>query len=88
MTFQPDKVADFQSIFSESKEKIRNFEGCQHLELLRCVKPDNVFFTYSFWESEANLDNYRHSEFFKATWSRTKVLFADKPEAWSTQVDA
>lgn len=88
MTFQPDKVADFQLIFSESKEKIRNSKGCQHLELLRCVKPDNVFFTYSFWDSEADLNNYRHSELFKATWSRTKVLFADKPEAWSTQVDA
>ena len=88
MTFQPDKVKAFQTIFEESKSKIRNFEGCHHLELLRCVKPANIFFTYSFWEDEDHLNKYRHSDLFQKTWAKTKVLFADKPEAWSTELDA
>ena len=87
MTFQKDKIADFQAIFRESKYKIRHFKGCRHLELLRCTNPDNVFFTFSFWEDETHLNAYRHSELFQSTWSRTKVLFAQKPEAWSTEAE-
>ncbi len=85
MTFQPDKTEDFIAIFESSKLKIRAMEGCWHLELWR---RDNIFFTYSIWESEAALNDYRHSELFKDTWSRTKALFADKPEAWSLELQS
>jgi len=83
MTFQPDKIDDFLAIFDESHANIRNFPGCEHLELWRAKAPENVLFTYSHWESEAALENYRHSELFRSTWAKTKVLFADKPQAWS-----
>jgi heme-degrading monooxygenase HmoA len=42
-----------------------------------------VFFTYSYWETEQDLENYRNSELFDTVWSFTKKLFNDKPEAWS-----
>lgn len=83
MTFDTEKVADFLSIFGESREKIRAFPGCQHLELWQGTDAPHIFFTYSHWENEEALEAYRHSELFKTTWSRTKKLFADKPEAWS-----
>ena len=83
LTFQPERVTDFQTIFEESKEKIAAFEGCQYLELLREKSKGNIFFTYSFWESEEALNNYRHSELFQTTWAKTKLLFSDKPEAWT-----
>ena len=85
MTFEPSKVHDFIEVFDASKERIRNFEGCSHLRLLNDINSSNIFFTYSYWESEAHLNAYRHSELFQATWARTKVLFAAKPEAWSVQ---
>jgi heme-degrading monooxygenase HmoA len=59
--------------------------GCQHLELLRDVASPNVFFTLSFWENEVDLNAYRHSELFKTTWAKTKVLFSDKPQTWTTE---
>jgi heme-degrading monooxygenase HmoA len=42
-----------------------------------------VFFTYSFWETEQDLENYRQSALFDEVWTFTKKLFNDKPEAWS-----
>jgi len=42
-----------------------------------------VFFTYSYWDSEKDLNNYRDSQLFKEVWSNTKILFNLKPEAWS-----
>ena len=54
-----------------------------HLELWQDSANPAIFFTYSHWESEAHLNHYRFSEFFKDTWGKTKALFADKPQAWS-----
>lgn len=83
LTFQEDKVEEFEQVFEASKSFIRNRAGCQHLELLQDIHQPNVFFTYSFWDDEDALNAYRHSELFKKTWAKTKVLFSDKPQAWS-----
>ncbi len=83
MTFRPGEVAAFTTLFNERKELIRHFAGCTHLELWQDKNTPNIFFTHSHWESEAALDHYRFSELFKDTWAKTKILFADKPKAWS-----
>ena len=83
MTFMPEKVNEFTTLFHERKQTIQSFAGCTHLELWQDNTHENIFFTYSMWDSEADLNHYRFSEFFKDTWGKTKVLFADKPQAWS-----
>ncbi|MEQ8417775.1 MAG: antibiotic biosynthesis monooxygenase family protein [Imperialibacter sp.] len=86
MTFHPDKVSEFLTIFNNSKSKIRHFEGCQHLELWQSTEMPNAFTTYSHWQTAADLENYRHSELFRTTWAKTRVLFAEKPMAFSNQI--
>lgn len=83
MRFQEDKIEAFLANFNEVKEKIRGFEGNQFLELYQDKNDPRIFFTYSYWKTEENLENYRNSELFKGVWSYTKTLFSDKPEAWS-----
>lgn len=83
MTFQPEKVNDFLEVFNASKQLIRHFEGCSHLELLNDINQPHIFFTYSHWEGEGYLNKYRGSQLFEGVWAKTKVLFAAKPEAWS-----
>jgi len=83
MTFRNDAVGDFTALFEERKEIIRGFAGCRHLELWQDTTHENVFFTYSMWDAQSDLDHYRFSAFFKDTWGRTKALFAEKPQAWS-----
>ena len=83
MSFDPSKIDAFLANFEANKDHIRNFEGCEFLELYRDKEHPNRFFTYSYWNSEADLENYRHSDLFKGVWAETKVLFNDKPEAWS-----
>lgn len=86
MSFRPEEIETFVAIFNRSKNKIRSFEGNMKVELLQDVNKPEVFFTYSFWESDEALERYRHSDLFKETWAATKVLFNDKPEAWSTRL--
>jgi len=83
MGFDPLKINEFLSDFEIVKDKIRAFEGCLFLELYRDKHNTNIFFTYSYWNSEADLENYRHSDLFKGVWAKTKPLFNMKPEAWS-----
>lgn len=83
MSFDENKIDEFLANFHRVKEKIRNFEGCQFLELYRDKNNKNVFFTYSYWNSEQDLNNYRNSKLFIDVWSITRTFFSDKPEAWS-----
>ncbi len=83
MEFQPQQVEAFLEHFEEIKSLIRNFPGCRHLELYRDKNDNNTFFTYSKWEQESDLENYRQSKLFKEVWSVTKPRFAKKAEAWS-----
>jgi quinol monooxygenase YgiN len=83
MSFARENIDLFLARFDENKEYIRNFEGCKLLELYRDKEDSNVFFTYSYWNSESNLKAYRQSELFKNVWSKTKVLFNEPPQAWS-----
>lgn len=83
MQFLPEHVPSFLHLFEERKDRIRNFEGCKHLELWQDAHDPTIFFTYSHWENEAKLNHYRFSTLFKETWSLTKPLFAAKALAWS-----
>ncbi len=83
MSIIEDKIEEFLSNFNQNKNKIRNFKGCQFLELYQDKNDDNIFFTYSYWNLEEDLENYRKSDFFQNVWSKTKILFNEKPQAWS-----
>lgn len=88
MTFLSDKTQDFLTLFHASKEYIRAMPGCTHLELLNDIHSPDIFFTYSYWQSEEDLNNYRDSELFKKVWGATKLLHAKKAEAWSLKLMA
>ncbi len=83
MDFDPNRVDDFLALFETVKDKIANFPGCKHLELKKDAQLDHVYYTFSKWEDESNLEEYRHSELFIDTWAKTKVLFGGKPMAYS-----
>ncbi|MFD2033315.1 putative quinol monooxygenase [Belliella marina] len=85
MTFHKEKVEEFLENFNQNKEKIRNSPGCHHLELWQDKNFKNIFMTYSFWEDEKALNQYRDSELFKSVWSVTKPLFSEKPVAFSAK---
>ena len=78
-----ENIQAFLENFDCIKSKIRNAEGNRFLELYRDKNDKCVFFTYSFWETEDDLENYRKSALFDEVWTFTKKLFNAKPEAWS-----
>jgi len=85
LTFIEERIPDFLQIFEPHREGIKKFDGFLSLELFQGKTKKATFFTYSHWEDESALENYRNSEYFRHIWSQTKILFADKPEAWSLE---
>ena len=85
MEFRPEHVDDFLAQFDTIKDLIRAFSGVQHLELHRDNSQSNVFYTYSKWDGEEDLEIYRQSELFKGAWSEVKQWFKEKPQAFSLQ---
>ena len=73
----------FLKNFHEVKHHIRNYPGNRFLELYRDRQDPAVFFTYSYWETEDDLESYRNSDLFFEVWSFTKKLFREKAQAWS-----
>lgn len=83
MKFKKEHCSAFEENFNKNKKKIRAFQGCNRLELLHDKNDPTIYFTYSFWEKDEDLENYRNSDLFKSVWAYTKTLFDAKPEAWS-----
>lgn len=86
MTFAPENCEAFESLFLQYREKIRSTPGCLHLEWWQQVDDPNVYFTFSQWESESALENYKNTETFKTVWPLTRALFAAAPQAWSVNM--
>lgn len=83
MSFHPEKISEFKTVFKENKVFISSFKGCKQVDLMQDKTNPCIFFTYSIWENESFLEEYRQSTLFESVWGKTKVLFNDKPEAWT-----
>lgn len=83
LSFHEENIPAFLENFEKMKVHIRNSAGNRFLELYQDKNNKSIFFTYSYWETEADLENYRKSALFDEIWTFTKKLFNDKPEAWS-----
>lgn len=86
MTFKAEHCQDFEQYFSEIKDQVGNQPGCRGVKLLRDVSGNGIYFTYSNWDSQESLDAYRHTPLFNQVWPKVKAWFADKPDAWSTEI--
>ena len=83
MEIKKEELLSFLANFEKIKEEIRAFKGCSYLELYQDKNNSETFFTYSRWEDEADLENYRTSDLFKNVWATTKPMFRSKAQAWS-----
>lgn len=83
MTFKPEHIQEFKDLFNSKKDLIASVKGCTHVELLQDVNNPCILFTYSLWQNTDYVEQYRRSELFIEVWAKTKILFDDKPEAYS-----
>lgn len=83
MHFTEAGVDEFLEIFNQNKQAIRDFPGCQHLELLKDLNDEYTYTTLSHWNDAESLEAYRKSALFGSVWGRVKTLFAERTQAFS-----
>jgi heme-degrading monooxygenase HmoA len=87
MYFLPNKQMEFLKIFNEVKSTIFSMHGCISVDVVVEDNDPNMAKTVSYWESEADLNVYRNTPFFKETWQSCKVLFCNKAIATSSIIE-
>jgi quinol monooxygenase YgiN len=85
LEFEDDKIDDFLSFFETIKHIVNEFPGCYGMKLYQDIDHPQIVMTYSHWESQDDLNNYRNSDSFGKIWPSIKPWFAKKPEAWSVE---
>lgn len=83
LTFEEDKIEQFISFFDTINVQVSRFQGCNGMRLLRDIHQPTIVFTYSYWNSEEALNQYRDSDLFGTVWPTIKQWFGAKPEAWT-----
>ena len=83
LEFQEDRLQAFLDHFEEVKWSVASFPGCKGMKLMQDMKNPCLIMTYSHWENEEALENYRLSPLFQSIWPTIKPWFSAKPEAWS-----
>ncbi len=77
---------DFIKLLTRSFGEVRNSTGCTALTFLRENSPEKNminYVTYSKWNNESDLENYRQSFFFKNVWPAVKQFLGAKPSAYT-----
>lgn len=88
MTFKAEHCKDFEEYFETIKDRVGKQPGCRGVKLLKDISRNGVYFTYSVWDSQEDLDRYRHTELFGQVWPKVKAWFGARAEAWSACVQA
>lgn len=85
LSIHPEKLANAKQLLIEVAPKVRGMKGCSFLEILDDIHDVSRFTTYSYWESEEDLNRYRDSETFLVFWKAIKPNFKAKARAWSSE---
>lgn len=85
MHFTEAGAEEFLPLFDKHKTAIRNFSGCNNLQLLKDIDDRTKYTTLSYWKDLESLDNYRKSELFGQVWGTVKTLFAERSQAFSLE---
>jgi len=85
MHFTEAGVGEFLEIFRNNMNAIRDFEGCDHLELMKDIDDPLTYTTLSYWKDSDSLEKYRKSELFGGVWGTVKTLFSERSQAFTLE---
>jgi quinol monooxygenase YgiN len=85
MVVDQNKIDVFNHFMSNVKMEKIKLEGCVHYDHFGDKQYQNVFYSYTIWESERYLNKYRKSELFREVSSTLRSLCLTEPTAWTVE---
>jgi quinol monooxygenase YgiN len=78
---QPDKTAEFETVFGELVAQVRvNEKGCRLYQLARTRKDPCVYKVLELYDDQAALDAHMKAEYFKGAAGKFGGLLAGAPD--------
>ncbi len=85
LQIQAHQIDVAKQLLKEVAPKVRSMPGCSRLEIMFGIHKKARVTTYSYWDSEKDLNDYRDSEVFQKFWKSIKPMFSEKARAWSSE---
>lgn len=73
----------FRVIYDARNPMKNKVKGCRSVKIMKEINDENVYYTVSMWDSDADLEAYRSSAYFKETWPMVKAHLAVRAEAFT-----
>jgi len=61
-----DKINDFLEVCKKLADNTRTEKGCDHYDVYKLTKADNMFIMDEAWETQADLDNHMSTDIFNS----------------------
>lgn len=78
---KPEKRSKFLEIARQEAEQARTLQGCIRYEWMGDVNGDDTFTVYEEWETQADFDAYKQSDYFKQLNNVFAALVAAAPDS-------
>ncbi len=82
MTLKEAHVDSFKKRIPIISIEVRRVSGCMHNDIFRDKNKDNVFYSYTIWNSEEDIEKYLNSQYYKEIWNDLWDYFKIEPQAW------
>ncbi len=83
MFFRPHALEQLMPLIHRQLRNVMSHPGCLAVKLFRDTSDPDHLCTFSIWEDQEALDDYRQSDHFIEVWSTLKSHFAKPPQAYS-----
>lgn len=79
------KIDTFKLFMKNLRNEKLRLKGCLHFDYFHEKKNKNIYYTYTIWENEKHLNQYKKSELFKKVISTLNSLSIEEPRAWTIE---
>ena len=80
-----DSTDEFIKYINSIHDEIFQFTGCHNMEVLNDKDDPKVFFIYTIWKNETELNKFRNSSFNRNFWNTLQDLCESRPEVWTVE---
>ncbi len=81
----PRKMEAFQLFMENLHDEKLRLNGCLHFDFFNERQNPNIFYSYTIWEHEKFLKQYKKTDLFKEVVQTLRELCIDEPQAWTIQ---
>ena len=62
--------------------EVRRVSGCIHNDIFRDKMKENIFYSYTIWNSDEDIEKYLGSQYYKDIWGDLWDYFEGTPKSW------